>query len=36
MDMALAEISEGAGVRYDADVAAACAAVMAAGFELAP
>jgi HD-GYP domain-containing protein (c-di-GMP phosphodiesterase class II) len=35
MEVALAEISEGAGMRYDADVAVACAAVMAAGFELA-
>jgi PAS domain S-box-containing protein len=35
-EAALAEIGEHAGVRYDADVAAACATVMAEGFELTP
>jgi len=32
IEAALAEIAEGAGRLYDADVAAACARVFAAGF----
>ncbi len=35
LEPALAEIRDGAGVRYDADVAAACERVFAAGFEFA-